>query len=257
VKSVGIGVSSWRVGDTAAALLEGGGYAQYATARESQLFPIPRGVSVVEAAGLPEATCTAWTNLVDTGGLRAGDTVLIHGGSGGVGTIAVQLAKALGAFVIATAGGPQRVAAVGQLGADIVIDHRSDDVIAAVRAATDGRGADVILDILGAGGLGANVRALAPGGRLVIIGLQQGRHGELDVGALLAKRATIAGTTLRARTPAEKAALVAMVRERVWPLIEAGQVRPIIDSVLPLAAANDALDRLATGGVFGKLLLAI
>ncbi len=243
------------VGDAVVALLEGGGYAQYAVARSAQTLPVPDGVPLADAAALPEAVCTAWTNLVDTAGLRPGEWVLVHGGSGGVGSIAVQLAQALGAHVVATAGGPDRAARVRGLGADVVVDHRADDVVAAVREATGGRGVDVVLDVLGGGGLADNVRALAPRGRLVVIGLQQGRRGELDLAAVLAKHLTVTGTTLRSRTPAEKAALVAVVRERVWPLLAAGQVRPVVHARVPLERAEDALAMLDRGEVFGKVLL--
>nr|WP_281041962.1 NAD(P)H-quinone oxidoreductase [Xylanimonas cellulosilytica] len=251
----GHGVSSPRVGDEVVALLEGGGYAEYAVARAAQTLPVPDGVGLVDAAALPEAVCTAWTNLVDTARLRPGEWVLVQGGSGGVGSIAVQLAKALGAHVVATAGGPERVAHVRALGADVVVDHHASDVVAAVREATGGRGVDVVLDVLGGGGLADNVRALAPDGRLVVIGLQQGRRGELDLAAVLATRATVTGTLLRSRTPAEKAAIVAAVREHVWPMVADGRVRPVVHARLPLADADDALTSLERGEVFGKVLL--
>jgi putative PIG3 family NAD(P)H quinone oxidoreductase len=254
VAEVGPG-ATWAVGDQVVALLEGGGYAEFAVARAAQTLPLPSGVGLVDAAGLPEAACTAWTNLVDTARLQPGEWVLVHGGSGGVGSLAVQLAKALGAHVIATAGGSQRVARVNALSADVVVDHRSADVVAAVRDATGGRGADVVLDVLGGGALADNVRALGPGGRLVVIGLQQGRRGELDLAAVLARRITVTGTTLRSRTPDEKATVVAAVREHLWPLVAAGQVRPVVQARLPLDRAEDALAMLERGDVFGKVLL--
>nr|WP_242496508.1 NAD(P)H-quinone oxidoreductase [Xylanimonas protaetiae] len=255
VIAAGHGVSSPRVGDEVVALLEGGGYAELAVVRAAQTLPVPDGVGLVDAAALPEAVCTAWTNLVDTARLRPRERVLVQGGSGGVGSVAVQLAKALGAFVVATAGGPERVARVRALGADVVVDHRADDVVAAVRDATGGRGADVVLDVLGGGGLADNVRALAPGGRLVVIGLQRGRRGELDLSALMAKRAVVTGSLLRSRTAQEKAAIVAAVREHVWPMVADGRVRPVVHARLPLADADDALGLLERGEAFGKVLL--
>ncbi|QAY64116.1 NAD(P)H-quinone oxidoreductase [Xylanimonas allomyrinae] len=255
VATTGDGVSWPRVGDPVVALLEGGGYAELAVARAAQTLPAPVGVDLVDAGGLPEAVCTAWTNLVDTARLKPGEWVLVQGGSGGVGTIAVQLAKALGAHVVATAGGPERAARVRALGADVVVDHRREDFVAAVRAATSGRGADVVLDVLGGRALPDNVRALAPEGRLVVIGLQQGRRGELDLNALLTKRATVTGTTLRSRTAAQKAAIVAAVRDHVWPMVADGRVRPVIHARLPLADADTALALLESGEAFGKVLL--
>lgn len=258
IAAVGNAVTGWQVGDRVAALLDGGGYADLAIAPATQLLPVPDHLDLVDAAALPEAMCTAWSNLVMVGRLARGETVLVHGGSGGVGTIAIQLAAAMGARVAATAGGPERVARCRALGAEIGIDHRADDLLEVIAGATAGRGADLILDILGAGSLAVNLRALATGGRLVIIGLQQGRRGEVDLGLLLAKRASIHGTTLRARPLAEKAAIVAEVRERAWPLLGAGdpaRIHPIVHTRLPLADAGHAHELLASGAVFGKLLL--
>nr|WP_232314343.1 NAD(P)H-quinone oxidoreductase [Isoptericola dokdonensis] len=255
VRALGPGVSSRRVGERVVALLDGGGWADRAVVRAAQTLPVPDGVDLVDAAALPEAVCTAWTNLVDAGRLTAGETLLVHGGSGGVGSIAVQLGVALGARVVTTAGGPERVDRCRALGADVVVDHRRDDVVDAVRAATDGRGADVVLDVLGGGALRDNVCVLATGGRLVVIGLQQGRRGELDLAALMAKRATVTGTTLRSRSPQEKAAIVAAVGEHVWPMVADGRVRPVVHDRLPLGDAERALAMLESGEVFGKLLL--
>ncbi|PFG44640.1 putative PIG3 family NAD(P)H quinone oxidoreductase [Isoptericola jiangsuensis] len=255
VRALGPGVSSRRVGDRVVALLGGGGYADRVVVPAAQTLPVPAGVDLVDAAGLPEAVCTAWTNLVDTGRLTRGETLLVHGGSGGVGSVAVQLGVALGARVVTTAGGPERVARCRELGADVVVDHRRDDVVAAVRDATDGRGADVVLDVLGGGALPDNVRVLAPGGRLVVIGLQQGRRGELDLAALMAKRATVTGTTLRSRSPREKAAIVAAVGEHVWPMVADGRLRPVVHERVPLADAERALAMLEGGEAFGKVLL--
>jgi len=255
VRALGPGVTGWAPGDRVVALLEGGGYAEQVVARAGQLLPLPDGVDLVDGAGLPEAVCTAWTNLIDTARLRAGETLLVQGGSGGVGSIAVQLGAALGARVIATAGGAERAARCVELGATVGVDHRAQDVVTAVRDATDGRGADVVLDVLGAGGLRDNVRALAPGGRLVVIGLQQGRRGELDLNALMAKHAWVTGTLLRPRSVEEKAALVATVRERVWPMVEDGRVRPVVHARVPFADAPAAHELMESGAPFGKVLL--
>ncbi len=255
VRGLGPGVTTCAVGDEVVALLEGGGYAEQVVARATQVLPAPPGVDLVDAAALPEAVATAWTNLVDTARLRAGEHVLVQGGSGGVGSVAVQLAAALGAHVVTTAGGPGRVARCLELGAEVAVDHRTEDVVAAVREATGGRGADVVLDVLGAGGLRDNVRALAPGGRLVVIGLQQGARGEVDLGALMAKRAWVTGTTLRSRSPQEKADLLAAVHEHVWPMVAEGRLRPVVDTRLPLDDAARAHELLEAGGAFGKVLL--
>ncbi|MFV2144202.1 MULTISPECIES: NAD(P)H-quinone oxidoreductase [Isoptericola] len=255
VRRLGPGVSSRRVGDEVVALLAGGGYAEQVVVPAAQTLPVPDGVDLLDAAALPEAVCTAWTNLVDSGRLRSGETLLVHGGSGGVGSVAVQLGAALGARVVATAGGPERTARCRELGASAVVDHRSEDVVAAVREATDGRGADVVLDVLGGGALGDNVRLLAPGGRLVVIGLQQGRTGELDLARLMARRATVTGTTLRSRSVEEKAEVVSAVGEHVWPMVADGRVRPVVHARLPLDEAEAAHALLDSGEVFGKVLL--
>lgn len=256
VREVGPGVEPWRPGDEVCALLTGGGYAEQVVVPAGQLLPAPQGLDLVDAAALPEAVCTAWSNLVDVGRLAAGDTVLVHGGSGGVGSVAIQLARALGARVITTAGGPQRTARCRELGADVVLDHRTD-VPAAVKEATDGRGVDVVLDLLGAGGLDDNTRVLATGGRLVVIGLQRGRRGELDLARLMAKQASIHGTLLRPRPVDQKSAIVSAVRERVWPMLDDGRLRPVVHERLPLAEAQRAHELLDSGAVFGKLLLEV
>lgn len=263
IRSVGRGVTGWQVGDRVAALLDGGGYAEQVAVPADQLLPVPASLDLVAAAALPEALCTAWSNLVDVAHLESGQLALIHGGSGGVGSVAVQLALALGARVITTAGGPERAARCLGLVPDgttrdrlVVVDHRTEDFVARVEAITEGGGVDVVLDVVGAAYLERNVRALATNGRLVVIGLQQGRKGGLDLGALLAKRASVHGTTLRARPAAEKAAIVRAVREHAWPLVEAEVIRPVVHAVLPLAEAEQAHDLLGSGEVFGKVLLA-
>lgn len=255
IVELGAGVGGWAVGDRVCALLSGGGYAELVTVPAGHVLPVPPGLDLVEAAGLPEAVCTALSNLAGSGRLRRGDWALVHGGSGGVGSIAIQLATALGAHVAATAGGPVRAARCADLGAEVVIDHRSEQFADAVLAATGGRGVDVVLDILGAGALEANLRALATGGRLVVIGMQGGRLAELDLGVLLTRRLSVIGTTLRARPDDEKSAIVAAVRETVWPMLDDGRLRPVIHARLPLARAGAAHELLESGEVFGKLLL--
>jgi putative PIG3 family NAD(P)H quinone oxidoreductase len=250
----GVDVAQWLVGSRVAALLPGGGYASAVTVPAGLLLPVPDEVDLVDAAGLPEALCTAWSNF-DAGGLRPGDVLLVQGGSGGVGSVAVQLGAALGAHVIATAGGPERAARCRELGARTVVDHRTQDVVEAVRDATDGHGADVVLDVLGAGGLATNLAALATGGRLVVIGTQRGARGEIDLGLLMARRASVIGTTLRSRPPAEKERIVADVRAHAWPMLTDGRLRPVVHARLPLGRAGDAHALLDSGEVFGKVLL--
>ncbi|MEE6295012.1 NAD(P)H-quinone oxidoreductase [Georgenia wangjunii] len=255
IAAVGEGVRGWDVGQDVTALLDGGGYAERVAVPAGQLLPVPAGLDLVDAAGLPEAVCTVWSNLVHVAGLRAGETLLVQGGSGGVGSVALQVAAALGTRVLTTAGGPERVARCLELGADVAIDHRAEDVLTAVREHTGGRGVDVVLDVLGAGGLAVNVPALAVGGRLVVIGTQQGRRGELDLGALLTRRASIHATTLRARPRAEKAAIVADVRAQAWPMLDDGRLSAVVHARLPLADADRAHALMDGGEVFGKVLL--
>jgi putative PIG3 family NAD(P)H quinone oxidoreductase len=257
VVEVGRQVTGWNVGDRACALLAGGGYAERVAVPAGQLLPIPEGVSLVEAAALPEVTCTVWSNVMMLAGLRPGETLLVHGGSSGIGTMAVQLARQVGATVAVTAGSREKLARCAALGATILIDYREQDFVAEVRAATDGRGADVILDNMGAAYLGRNVAALATGGRLVVIGLQGGRKAELDLGALLTKRASVHATSLRGRPSQEKAAVVASVVEHVWPLIADGSVRPVIDRSYPLESVAEAHRLVEASGHVGKVLLTV
>lgn len=255
IASVGPGVSGWSVGDEVCALLAGGGYAQKVAVPAGQLLPVPAGVDLVTAAALPEVVATVWSNVFMVAGLRPGETLLVHGGSSGIGTMAIQLAKAVGATVAVTAGGPEKLARCAELGADVLIDYREQDFVAELRTATDGAGADVILDIMGAKYLARNLEALAVNGRLAVIGLQGGAKAELNLGALLAKRAAITATSLRARPLEEKAAIIAAVREHVWPLITAGRVRPVVHETFPMARAADAHRVLETSSHVGKLLL--
>ncbi|MEW1911184.1 NAD(P)H-quinone oxidoreductase [Kitasatospora sp. NPDC085895] len=246
IAALGAGVAGWAVGDEVCALLTGGGYAERVAVPVGQLLPVPKGLSATEAAALPEVACTVWSNVFMVAHLRPGETVLVHGGASGIGTMAIQLAKAVGARVAVTAGSAEKLARCAELGADLGIDYREEDFTAAVREFTGGAGADVILDIMGAKYLQRNVDALAVNGRLVIIGLQGGVKAELDLNTLLRKRAAVAATNLRGRPVAEKAAIVAAVREHVWPLVESGVVRPVVDRVLPVeeaAAAHRSVER--------------
>jgi putative PIG3 family NAD(P)H quinone oxidoreductase len=243
------------VGAEVCALLSGGGYAERVAVPAGQVLPVPAGVSLVEAAALPEVVCTVWSNVFMLAALQREETLLVHGGSSGIGTMAIQLARNLGARVVVTAGSPEKLERCRELGADVAVNYRDEDFVEAVREATDGRGADVILDNMGAKYLGRNVDALAPNGRLVVIGLQGGTRGELDLGLLLRKRAAVLATSLRARPPAEKAAIVASVRENVWPLLAAGTVRPVVDRVLPMAEAAQAHRVLESSAHVGKVLL--
>jgi putative PIG3 family NAD(P)H quinone oxidoreductase len=257
VVEVGSQVSGWAVGDRACALLTGGGYAERVAVPTGQLLPVPAGVSLVDAAALPEVTCTVWSTVMTLAGLRPGETLLVHGGSSGIGTMAVQLARQVGATVAVTAGTAAKLARCADLGATILVNYREQDFVDQVRQATGGHGADVILDNMGGAYLSRNVQALAPSGRLVVIGLQGGRGGQLDLSMVLAKRATLYATTLRARPPDEKAAVVASVVEHVWPLLEDGAVRPVIDRIYPLEAVADAHRLVEESGHVGKVLLRV
>ena len=255
VAELGEGVDGWAVGDEVCALLSGGGYAERVVVPAGQLLPVPRGVGLVDAAALPEVACTVWSNVFISAGLREGETLLVHGGGSGIGTFAVQLARAWGARVAVTAGSARKLEACRELGAQVLVDYTEQDFVQEVRAATDGRGADVVLDVVGAAYLERNVQVLAPNGRLVIIGMQGGRRAELDIGALLAARGAVMATSLRARPRAEKAAIVASVREHVWPLVEDGRVRPVVHARLPLADAARAHEVLEESSHIGKVLL--
>lgn len=257
IEAVGEGVSGWAPRDEVCALLAGGGYAERVVVPAGQVLPVPKGVDLVTAAALPEIFCTVWSNVFLTASLQPGETLLVHGGASGVGTAAIQLAESIGANVAVTAGSADKLEWCAELGATTLINYREDDFAAAVKEATDGRGADVILDIIGAKYLAQNIDALAVGGRLVIIGLQGGRRAELDLSALMGKRAAMIGTTLRARPTEEKATIVAAVREHVWPLIEAGDVRPIIDSVFPITEAAEAHRKVEASEHVGKVIMRV
>lgn len=258
ILSLGEGVTGWNVGDEVCALLSGGGYAQQVAVPAGQVLPVPSGFSVEDAGGLPEVACTVWSNLVGVAGLKRGEMLLVQGGSGGIGTHAIQVAAALGARVAATAGSAERLDRCRELGAELALDYHSEHIADALREATDGRGADVILDNMGAKALADNIDRLAPGGRLVIIGMQGGVKAEIDLGKLLRKRGTVTATNLRGRPtdgPDGKAAIVASVREGLWPLIETGQVQPVVHTRLPMSDAATAHRLFDDGGVVGKVLL--
>jgi putative PIG3 family NAD(P)H quinone oxidoreductase len=255
ISRLGSEVTGWKLGDEVCALLAGGGYAERVAVDAGQVLPVPDGISVIDAAALPEAACTVHSNVVTLGGLAPGEMFLVHGGASGIGTMAIQLCRALGARVACTASTTAKLDRCRELGADLAISYVTEDFVAAVSGFTGGAGADVILDIIGASYLERNVTALATGGRLMVIGLQGGTRAEIDLNALLRKRARVHATTLRGRPVPEKAAIVSAVREQVWPLVESGQVRPVIETVLPLAEADQAHRLMEDGSHVGKILL--
>jgi putative PIG3 family NAD(P)H quinone oxidoreductase len=254
IAALGEGVTGWEVGEPVCALLAGGGYAERVAVPAGQLLPIPPGVDPVLAASLPEIACTVWSNVVMATDLQPGETLLVHGGAGGVGTHAIQVGKALGAMVAVTAGSDERLARCAELGADILVNYREQDFVKEVRAATEGRGADVVLDNMGAAYLARNLDVLARHGRLVIIGMQGGVTGELNIGQLLSKCAGVAATNLRYRPVEEKATIIADVALHLWPLIESGEVRPVVSETFPMRRAADA-HRAMEAGPFGKVVL--
>lgn len=254
ISALGEGVEGWGVGDEVCALLAGGGYASYVVVPVGQLMPVPAGVSLVEAAALPEVACTVWSNVFMVAGLQPGERFLVHGGSGGIGTMAIQLASALSAKVFTTAGSTAKLAACAELGADVTINYREEDFVEVVKG--DG-GADVILDNMGAKYLGRNVDALATEGRLVVIGMQGGSKGELDINALLRKRGAVIATSLRARPADDKAAICASVVENVWPLVADGTVRPIVHTTMPLEDVAAAHALMESSDHIGKIVLTL
>lgn len=253
IAELGPDVSGWSVGDEVCALLAGGGYAERVAVPAGQLMPVPDGVSLVEAAALPEVACTVWSNVFMTAHLREGERFLVHGGAGGIGTLAIQLAVARGAEVWATAGSERKLEVCRSLGAT-PISYRDDDFVAVL---SEAGGADVVLDNMGAKYLGRNVDALATGGRLVVIGMQGGTKGELDLSALLRKRGSVTATSLRARPTVEKAAICCGVVENVWPLVAAGKVKPIVHDTLPLSDVARAHEALEAGEHIGKIVLTV
>ncbi|MCW2508869.1 MAG: quinone oxidoreductase [Modestobacter sp.] len=258
ISEVGADVTGWAVGDEVCALLSGGGYAERVAVPPGQLLPKPAGVELATAAALPEVTCTVWSNVFMLAGLRAGEVFLVHGGASGIGTMAIQLAARAGARVATTAGSAEKLAFCRELGAEIGVNYRDEDFVEVVKNATDGHGADVVLDIMGAKYLARNVDVLATGGRMVGIGMQGGTKAELDLGKLMRKRASVAATTLRSRPatgPGGKAEIVAAVLHDVWPDVERGVVRPIVDRRLPMSRAAEAHALLEASDHIGKVLL--
>jgi NADPH2:quinone reductase len=260
VEAVGDDVTGWSPGQEVCALLAGGGYAEYVAVPAGQLLPHPVGLDLQDSAGVPEVACTVWSNLVMTAHLSEGQLLLMHGGASGVGSHAIQVARALGARVAVTAGSSAKLDFCRELGAQILINYRDEDFVARLHEATDGAGADVIFDIMGAAYLDRNIDALATDGRLVIIGMQGGVKGELNIAKLLSKRAHVIGTTLRGRPtngPNSKSEVVAAVTESVWPMIADGRVRPVIGARLPIQDASEAHRLLSSGEVTGKVVLTV
>ncbi|WP_099024126.1 NAD(P)H-quinone oxidoreductase [Mycolicibacterium palauense] len=258
VAAVGGGVAEWQEGQQVCALLAGGGYAEYVAVPAGQVMPVPTGCDLVDAAGLPEVACTVWSNLVMTAHLGPGEVMLFHGGASGIGTHGIQVARELGATVAVTAGSAAKLELCRELGAHIAINYRDEDFVARIREETGGAGADVILDIMGAAYLDRNLDALAPDGRLVVIGMQGGVKAEINLGKLIAKRTRVIGTALRGRHvggAAGKSAIVEAVVESVWPMIAEKRVRPVIGAILPIGEAARAHRMLAAGEVTGKVLL--
>ncbi|NYI44557.1 putative PIG3 family NAD(P)H quinone oxidoreductase [Nocardioides aromaticivorans] len=255
VAAVGEGVTAWAVGDQVCALLAGGGYASLVVVPEGQVMPVPDGVDLVTAAALPEVACTVWSNVFMVAALRPDEVFLVHGGAGGIGTFAIQLASRLGARVFTTAGSEDKLARCRELGAEVAISYRDQDFVEVVREATDGHGADVVLDNMGAKYLGRNVDVLATEGRLVIIGMQGGSKAELNIGQLLSKRGAVIATTLRARPTEGKARICASVVEHVWPLVADGSIEPVVSAVLPLDDVAEAHRLIEGGDNVGKVLL--
>jgi len=255
VEECGRAVTQWNTGDRVCALVAGGGYAEFCAAPAVQCLPVPDGMSLIEAAALPEATFTVWDNLFQRGRLAPGETVLIHGGSSGIGTTAIQLAHVLGSRVLTTAGSAAKCEACIQLGAAAAFNYHEVDFVEAARRFTDDRGVDVVLDIVGGSYVARNIRALAVEGRLVQIAVQEGRRVELDLHQIMEQRVTLTGSTLRSRSVEEKGAVAREVRARVWPLLDAGRVRPVIDHVFRLAAAADAHRRIESSEHIGKIVL--
>ena len=255
IAELGVGVTGWRPGEHVCALLAGGGYAERVAVPAGQLLRAPQNIALVAAAALPETVCTVYSNVFQGARLASGETLLIHGGGSGIGTTAIQLAKHAGAIVAVTAGSQEKLDACRELGADILINYREDDFAERLMEATGGHGADVILDIIGAGYLAKNLAALAPDGRIANIGLQQGRTAEIDLGLLMSKRGTIMSTTLRARPAQQKASIVAAVAANVWPLVDAGVIRPVIDRELPMRQADEAHRIMTASSHTGKIVL--
>jgi NADPH:quinone reductase len=255
IVALGDGVTGLRIGDAVCALVAGGGYAEYCAAPAAQCLPLPKAYDMVRAAALPETFFTVWTNVFDRGRLRSGETFLVHGGTSGIGTTAIQLAKAFGARVFATAGGAEKCSACKRLGAELAIDHRSEDFVEVVAKATEGRGVDVILDMVGGDYVTRNLKSLALEGRLVQIAFLKGSNVEINLLPLMVKRQTLTGSTLRPRSVAEKGAIAEALRAKVWPLLDTGRVAPVIHATFPLRKAADAHRLMESNTHIGKITL--
>lgn len=256
VAATGPGVTRWKKGDRVCALVGGGGYAEYCLSREAHAMPVPKGLSIAEAAALPETFFTVWTNVFERGALKPGETFLVHGGTSGIGTTAIQLAVCFGARVIATAGSAEKCAACEKLGAE-AINYREKDFVAEVKSLTGGRGVDVILDMVGGDYIQRNLQAAAADGRIVSIAFLNGSTAEVNFMPVMLKRLTLTGSTLRPRSIEEKAALAHALQEKVWPLIEAGRVKPLVDATFPLAEAAEAHALMERSSHIGKIILAV
>ncbi|MBI3433546.1 MAG: NAD(P)H-quinone oxidoreductase [Proteobacteria bacterium] len=257
IVACGAGVARWREGDAVAALVSGGGYAQYCLAHATHALPIPAGLDIVEAAALPETVFTVWHNVFERGGLKPGETLLVHGGSSGIGTVAIQLAKCFGARVIVTAGSEEKCEACRHLGADVAINYKTEDFVAAMKTATNGGGAEVILDMVGGEYIERNYEAAAVEGRIVQIAFQDSARATVDFRRIMLKRLHHTGSTLRARSVEDKAAIARAVEGGVWPLIAARRLRPVMDQRFALAAAADAHARMETSAHIGKIVLTV
>jgi len=255
IAAIGSDVGGWKIGDQACALVAGGGYAEFCTAPAPQCLPFPRGMDATRAAAIPETFFTVWTNVFDRGRLKAGETFLVHGGSSGIGTTAIQLAHQFGARVFTTAGSAEKCAACVKLGAERAIDHKREDFVAVIQAATQQKGVDVILDMVGGPYINRNLQILAMEGRLVQIAFLQGSKAEIDLGALMMKRQTLTGSTLRPRSVAEKGAIAKSLREKVWPLLDSGKVAPVMFKTFPLAQAAAAHQLMESSSHIGKIVL--
>jgi putative PIG3 family NAD(P)H quinone oxidoreductase len=257
VAALGEGVTSWKVGDQVCALVIGGGYAEYAPAPAVQCLPVPKGLSLIEAAGIPETFFTVWTNVFERGRLKAGETLLVHGGASGIGTTAIQVANRLGATVLATAGSPEKCQACVKLGAARAINYKAEDFVAVVKDFTGGKGVDVILDMVGGDYIERNIRSLATEGRLVSIGFQKGSKAEVNFMPVMLKRLTIAGSTLRIQPVERKGQIARALRENIWPLIEKGLIKPVIHATFPLGQAARAHALMEADTHVGKIILTV
>ena len=257
VIALGANVSQWKIGDPVCALVGGGGYAEYCVAHESHALPVPHGFNMIEAAGLPETFFTVWTNVFERGALKGGESLLIHGGSSGIGTTAIQLATIFGARVFTTAGSAEKCAACLELGAEAAINYKTQDFVAEVKTLTEKRGVDVILDMVGGDYIPRNIEAAARDGRIVSIAFLNGSTAEVNFMPMMLKRLTLTGSTLRPRSIAEKAGIATALKERVWPLLDAGRVKPLIDATFPLAEAAKAHALMEKSTHIGKIILTL